>query len=137
MQIHHSQRRIKFPQIVLFILLSFVLLIEYIVSILSATLYIQQSPYLFSLFAISTSTILMLWVHHDSISCNVSMGIDQAMYIFCIWPITLPLYLWKSRGFRSGSLLLLSFLGLFVFTFIAALIISMVINIGIAIFSVG
>jgi len=137
MQTSPSRHRVKFPQIGLAILLGFVLLIEEIAGILSSLLQIQQSPYLFSLISISVSTILTLWVHYDSRSLNTSMGIDQAMYIFFAWPITFPLYAFRSRGFRSGSLLVLSFVGIFIFTLIAAIIISIGINIGISIFSAG
>lgn len=137
MQTSPSRHRVKFPQIGLAILLGFVLLIEEVVGIFSSLLQIQQSPYLFSLFSISVSAILALWVHYDSRSLNISMGIDQAMYIFFAWPITFPLYAFRSRGFRSGSLLLLSFIGIVVFTYIAAIVISIGINIGISIFSAG
>jgi hypothetical protein len=79
----------------------------------------------------------MLWVHYDARSRNLSMGLDQAMYIFFAWPITFPYYAFRSRGFRAGSLLLLSFVGIFIFTFIAALAISLAINVGLSLFSAG
>jgi hypothetical protein len=65
------------------------------------------------------------------------MGMDQSMYIFFGWPIMFPVYLFRSRGFRSGGLLLLLFLGVAVFAVIAAFAITIAINIGIAIFSAG
>ncbi len=137
MQTSPSRHRIKLPQTGLAILLGFVLLIEEVAGILYSLRQIQQSPYLFPLFSISISTMLTLWVHYDSRSRNTSMGMDQAMYIFFAWPITFPFYAFSSRGFRSGSLLLLAFVGIFVFTLIAAVVISIGINIGLTIFSAG
>lgn len=127
----------KFPQVGLAIVFGIVLLVENVTFMFLASQKIQQSSSSFSLYAISISTILALWVHYDSRSLGISMGMDQAMYIFFGWPIMFPFYAFKSRGFRSGGLLLLSFLGIIVFTFIAAFVITIVINIGIAIFSTG
>ena len=127
----------KFPQVGLAIALGFVLLVENVAFMLLASQQLQQSSSLLFLYAISISTILTLWVHYDSRSSSISMGMDQSMYIFFVWPIMFPAYLLRSRGFRSGGLLLLSFLGIVVFAFIAALAITIAINIGIAIFSTG
>ena len=127
----------KFPQVGLAIVLGFVLLVENVAFMLLASKQLQQSSSLLSLYAISISTILTLWVYYDSRSSGISMGMDQSMYIFFGWPIIFPAYLFRSRGFRSGGLLLLSFLGIVVFAFIAALAITVAINIGIAIFSAG
>ena len=137
MQTSSSRLRDKFPQIGLAILLGFVLLVEEVVGILSSLRQIQQSPNVVPLLSISVSAILTLWVHYDSRSRNTSMGIDQAMYIFFAWPITFPMYALRSRGFRSGSLLILSFVGIFILTLIGAVMISIGINIGISIFSAG
>ena len=127
----------KFPQVGLAIVLGFVLLVENVVLMLLGSQQLQQSSSALSLYAVSISTILTLWVYYDSRSLGISMGMDQSMYIFFGWIIMFPLYLFRSRGFRSGGLLLLSFLGIVVFAFIAALAITITINIGIAIFSTG
>jgi hypothetical protein len=119
----------KLPQIGLAILLSFVLFIEIVASVSSNMLEIQQSSSLFPLLAISISTILTFWVHYDSLSLGISLGLDQAMYIFFGWPLMFPIYAFRSRGFRSGSLLLLSFFGLFIFTLIAAFVTTIIIGI--------
>jgi hypothetical protein len=132
-----SRYKNNLPQTGLAIVLGFVLLMENIASILSAAQQIQRSAAWLPLYAITVSTILVLWVHYDSLARNSSMGMDQAMYIFLAWPITFPYYAFRSRGFRSGSLLLLSFAGIFVFAFIAAIIISIGLNIGMSIFSAG
>ncbi len=127
----------KFPHVGFAIVFGVVLLVENVAFMFLASQKIQQSSSSFSLYAISISTILTLWVHYDSRSSGISMGMDQAMYIFFGWPIMFPVYALRSRGFRSGGLLLLSFLGIIVFTFIAAFAITIAINIGIAIFSAG
>ena len=121
----------------LIILLGFVLLVEDIALIYSSIQQIPQSVSLLSLYAISISTILTFWVYYDSLSLNTSMGMDQAMYIFFGWPIMFPVYAFRSRGFRSGGLLLLALFGLSIISFIAAIVITFVISVGIAIFSAG
>jgi hypothetical protein len=135
MQTSSSPLRDQLPQIGLAMLLGFVLLIEEVVGVLSSLRQIQQSPNIFPLLSFSISAILTLWVHYDSRSRDTSMGIDQAMYIFFAWPLTFPLYALRSRGFRSGSLLILCFAGIFILTLIGAIMISIAINIGISIFS--
>ena len=137
MQPSSNLHKNKFPQVGLAIVLCFVLLVENVAFMLLSSQQLQQSSSLLSLYAISISTILTLWVYYDSRSSGISMGMDQSMYIFFVWPIMFPVYLFRSRGFRSGGLQLLSFLGIVVFAFIAALAITITINIGIAIFSTG
>ena len=137
MQSLSSRYKDKLPQLTLAILLGLVLLAENIVSILYAARNIKQSAAVLPLYAITTSAILTLWVHHDSRSRNISMGIDQAMYIFFVWPITFPDYAFRSRGFRSGGLLLLLFVGIIFFAFIAAIVISIGINVGLSLFAAG
>lgn len=127
----------KFPQIGLAIALGFVLLVENVAFMFFATQQIQQSNSSLLLYTISVSTILTLWVHYDSQSSGISLGMDQAMYIFFGWPIMFPVYAFRSRGFRRGGLLLLSFLGITVFAFVAAFVITIAINIGVAAFSAG
>jgi hypothetical protein len=137
MQSLSSRYKDKLPQIGLAVLFGLALLVENVASILYAARQIQQSAAVVPLYLITTSTILTLWVHYDSRSRNLSMGIDQAMYIFLAWPITFPYYAFKSRGFRSGSLLLLSFVGIFIFTLIASIVISLGINVGLSLFAAG
>lgn len=137
MQSLSSRYKTKLPQVALAVLLGLVLLVENVVSMLSVVRHIQQSAVVLPLYAITLSTILALWVHYDSRAINMSMGIDQAMYVFFAWPITFPYYALRSRGFRSGSLLLLSFVGIFLLTLIAAVIISFGIGIGWAVLSAG
>jgi hypothetical protein len=117
------------------ILLGLVLFVEIVAFALSSTQRIQQSPVWSPLYAITISTILTLWVHYDSRSRNISLGIDQAMYIFFVWPITFPYYAFCSRGFRSGSLLLLSFLGVFILAIGAAFVVLAGVSMVVAIFS--
>ncbi len=132
-----SRYQDKRPQIGLAFLLGVVFLVENVAVMLHTARQLQQSPASLPLYAITTSTILTLWVHHDSRSRSISIGIDQAMYIFLAWPITFPFYAFRSRGFRAGSLLLLFFVGIFILALIAAVIISLGISIGWAIVSAG
>lgn len=130
-----ARYRNKLPQVGLAIFLGLVLFVEIVAFTLSSMQRFQQSTIWSPLYAITISTILTLWVHYDSRSRNISWGIDQAMYIFFAWPITVPYYAFSSRGFRSGSLLLLSFIGVFILAIIAALIVLIGINVGVAVFS--
>ena len=135
MQSLSNRYKNKFPQVGLAIIFGLVILVENVAFMLSATQQIQQSGSLLPLYAISISTILALWVHHDSRSLGISMGMDQAMYIFLGWPIMFPVYAFRSRGFRRGGLLLLTFLGITILAFITAFVITVVINIGVTVFS--
>ncbi len=134
---HSSHQQISFPQFILTTILGFVFFAENLAFMLSAFRETQLSPFSPSLFAISLSIILTLWVHYDSPSLKVSMGIDKAMYMFFGWPIMFPIYAFISRGFRSGCLLLLSFLGLFILTFFIAFITTPLWSIVFSVFSPG
>lgn len=137
MQFLFTRYKDKFPQVGLAIVFGFVLLIENIAFMFLGTQQIQPSSSSIYLYSISISSILVLWVHYDSRSSGISLGIDQAMYIFLGWPITFPIYAFRSRGFRRGGLLLLAFLGITTLAFVVAFVITIIMNIGIAIFSVG
>ena len=137
MQSFFSRYKNKFPQVGLAIALGVVILVEDVALMFFASQEIQQSNSSLLLYAISICSILTLWVHYDSRSLGISMGMDQTMYIFFGWPIMFPVYAFRSRGFRRGGVLLLSFLGITVLAFIAAFIITFAMNIGVAIFSAG
>jgi hypothetical protein len=125
----------KLPQVGLAILLGMVLFVEMVAVTLSSVQRRPQSAVFRPLVAVTVSTILTLWVHYDSRARNISLGIDQAMYIFFAWPITFPYYAFRSRGFRSGGLLLLMFMGIYILALVAAFVFSVGIGIVIAIFS--
>jgi hypothetical protein len=125
----------KLPQAGLAILLGLVLFVEMLAFTLSSVQQNRQSAIWRPLVAVTVSTILTLWVHYDSRARNISLGIDQAMYIFFAWPITFPYYAFRSRGFRSGGLLLLSFMGIYILALVAAFVFSVGISTVIAIFS--
>jgi hypothetical protein len=137
MQSFFSRNKNKFPQVGLAIALGVVFLMEDVALMFFASQNIQQSNSSLLLYAISICTILTLWVHYDSRSSVISMGMDQTMYIFFGWPIMFPVYAFRSRGFRRGGLLLMSFLGITIVAFIAAFIITIAMNIGVAVFSTG
>lgn len=132
-----SRAQFKFPQIGLTILIAFILLAGNLASALHSALEVRLSPLFQPLFAVAIASALMLWVHHDSRSTKISMGLDQALYLFIAWPITFPVYVFRSYGFRSGSLILLSFLGIYALTFISAIFLIFVVIVGKAILSVG
>lgn len=137
MQSSFNRYKNKFPQIGLTLLLGFVLFAESVVIMVLATQQIQQSTSWLPLYSLSISTILTLWVQQDSRSQDPSLGLDQSMYIFWGWPIMFTVYLFRSRGFRSAGLLLLLFVGMIPFALIAALMVTIAINIGLAVFSTG
>lgn len=137
MQFLFTRYKDKFPQVGLVIALGFVLLVENVAFIFLGMHQIQLSSSSLYLYSISLSLILALWVHYDSRLSGISLGMDQAMYIFLGWPIMFPIYVFRSRGLRRGGLLLLAFLGITILAFIAAVVITIAMNIGIAVFSLG
>ncbi|PKN95120.1 MAG: hypothetical protein CVU44_00100 [Chloroflexi bacterium HGW-Chloroflexi-6] len=137
MQFLLTRYKDKFPQVGLAIVLGLVLFVENSAFMFFGTQQIQPSSSSIYLYSISIASILALWVHYDSRSSGISLGMDQAMYIFFGWPITFPIYAFRSRGFRRGGLLLLAFLGITILAVIIAFVITIILNIGIAIISVG
>jgi hypothetical protein len=136
MQPFFTRYKDKLPQVGLAIFLGLILLVENIVFMFFATQQIQPSSSALFLYSVSISSTLALWAHYDSRSSGISLGLDQAMYMFLGWPIMFPIYAFRSRGFQRGGLILLAFLGITVFAFIVALVITIMLNIGIAVFSV-
>jgi len=123
------------PQVGITVFLWFVFLVVNTLNMLAAVLKVEQSSLLLTSFLVGGT--LAFWVYRDSRSTGVSMGLDQAFFIIFAWPITFPLYIYISRGFRSGSLLLLIFLGLYVLSLIPAILIVIVIAFSKAILSMG
>jgi hypothetical protein len=117
----------KYSQIGLVIFLGIIFLIENAALAFCTTLKYQQSPILPLLFSISVSSTLALWVHSDSKLTGASMGLDQAMYIFFAWPITFPIYIYKTRGFLAGSLILFVLISTYIITLIGAIIVAVII----------
>ena len=130
MKSHSSQTQIRFSQVGLTILLVIIFLIENSALAFYSALQIQQSPLLPLLFSFSISSLLAIWVHYDSHLTGYSMGLDQAIYLFYAWPITFPLYIYRTRGFRSGSFLLIILVGIYILTLIATFILVIIINMG-------
>jgi hypothetical protein len=95
--------------------------------VLAPLLKVEQSSMSFWLYSFLIGGSLAFWVYKDSRTTGVSTGLDQAFFIFLAWPVTFPLYIFQSRGFRSGSLLLLIFLGLYIFSLIPGFLIGMAI----------
>ena len=135
MQALFTRYKNKFPQVSLAIVFGLVLFTENLVIMFFSNQQIQLSSASIYLYSISISLILTLWVHYDSRLSGISLGMDQAMYIFFGWPMMFPVYAFKSRGFRRGILLLLAFLGIAVLAFIIASVIMIGMIIGVAIFS--
>jgi hypothetical protein len=128
-------RRNKYRQIGWAVLLGSVLLVELFATMLAAILHIQQSPLISALLPISVSTILTLWVHDDSPTTGTALGLDQGMYIFFGWPITFPLHALRSRGFRSGGLLILALLGIIFIAAVTAVMATLLVGLVISISS--
>lgn len=96
-----------------------VIFIEVVVAFFCSVLKIQQSPYLSCLIPLFLTTTLLLWIQYDRKSI---FGMALGFYMLIGWPFMFPIYILKSRGFRSGGLLLLIFFGLFIFTLISVFI---------------
>jgi hypothetical protein len=125
----------KLPQIGLATALGFVIFMQIVAGMFFAAQQTQQSDAIRWLYGFAFSMILTLWVQYDSRLSGISMGYDQAFYMFFGWPILFPIYAFRSRGFRRGGLLLLLLFGVIVFAVIAALIIGVAISMGIAVAS--
>jgi len=112
--------RFQFPQpwITLFIIL--VLFAGNLALALYIGLSISPSPLFQAVFAFAMASAVTTWVHFDSRSTGVSLGFDQGMFVFFTWPVTFPIYIFRSYGFRKGGLILLSFLGIYVVSMISA-----------------
>jgi hypothetical protein len=79
---------------------------------------IQPSPLFGALYAIAIGCVLAIWVHRDSRSGQGSYGLDQSMYIFFLWPITFPLYVFRAYGLRRGARIVSTFIGIYLLTFL-------------------
>jgi hypothetical protein len=105
----------------------FVWFIGNTLGVLASALQVEQSSMSLFLYSFLIGGSLAFWVYKDSHSTGVSTGLDQVFFIFLAWPILFPLYFFQSRGFGSGSLLLLIFIGPYILSLIPALLIGMAI----------
>ena len=88
---------------------------------LHVVLQIQQSPFFAGLFIIAMAYSAMLWFQADRRARRLSYGLDQEALIFAAWPVVLPFYIYRSRGFRQGTRFLLGVLGVFILCILPAL----------------
>lgn len=105
----------------------FIWLVGNTLGVLAAALQVEQSSMTVWLYSFLIGGSLGFWVYKDAQKTGVSTGLDQVFFIFLAWAVMFPLYVFQSRGFRSGSLLLLIFLGLFVLSLLPAFLIGMAI----------
>jgi hypothetical protein len=117
-------------QIVWVLAFCIVLLIYFVGAISRTVWHIPTSPALWCLHFFSLSTTLMLWARYDRLAHGAEMGIDQAMLIFFVWPLTFPIYALKTRGLRTGGLLLLGLGLLVVGVYAASMILAVILNNG-------
>jgi hypothetical protein len=77
---------------------------------------LQPSPLFTLVYYFALAGLLAYWVHCDRLRTRASSALDQGMYFYFTWPLALPVYLFKTRGFWRG----LGALGLFILAFACA-----------------
>ena len=77
---------------------------------------LQPSPLFTLVYYFALAGLLAYWVHCDRLRTHASSSLDQGMYFYFTWPLALPVYLFKSRGFWRG----LGALSLFILAFACA-----------------
>jgi hypothetical protein len=84
---------------------------------------LHPSPLFTLVYYLALAGILAYWVHCDRLRTHASSSLDQGLYFYFTWPLALPIYLFKSRGFLRG----LGALSLFVLAFACAYGLSIVV----------
>jgi hypothetical protein len=77
---------------------------------------IQPSPLFTVVYYLALAGLPAYWVHCDRLRTHATSSLDQGMYLYFTWPLALPIYLFRSRGFWRG----LGALSLFILAFACA-----------------
>ena len=57
------------------------------------------------------------WFMKDSKKNNIDWAFDMGFFLYIFWPVFIPYYLFKTRGFKSALTTALSFIGLYIGVF--------------------
>jgi hypothetical protein len=79
------------------------------------------------LYLIGFQWALAWWVLNDCRQRGISTSIDHGWFVFFAWPIALPHHVLQTRGMR-GCLVLLSFAGLFVASYLVSVMVWVVLG---------
>ena len=82
-------------------------------------------PAFLSLYLLGFQWVLAWWVLDDARQRRIPTSIDHGWFAFFAWPIVLPYHLLQTRGIRGGFVLL-SFAGLFVASYLIAVLVWLV-----------
>jgi hypothetical protein len=74
----------------------------------------QEPPQAFSLlYALGFVWVMGWWLLNDSRARGVGWVLDMGLFLYIAWPLIMPYYLIKTRGWK-GLLVILIFLGVYV-----------------------
>jgi len=74
-------------------------------------------------YGVCLAVVFAYWLEHDTRKTGIMQVWDQAWFFAIAWPVVIPYYLVRTRGFRKGLKILLAWLGFFVgVTFVTALL---------------
>ena len=74
---------------------------------------------------ISVALLVAYWVQADSRRLGVPGSVDQGWFLFAIWPLALPYYLFRTRKWK-GFITLAGFVALFAVTYAFGVLIVLV-----------
>ena len=103
---------------------------------MATVIFLFGAPLGLILVPVATSITVTLWAHYDSFIADRPLGVDQGMLMLFAWPITFPYYAFRSRGLRSGGLLVFISLVIIFLALIAGWATGIAVMMGIAYVSV-
>ena len=108
------------------ICLAIFLLIVHVASGLYFARDLEPSPSFYLLYSFGFFMLVAWWLKEDSKSYGINWVYDMGLFLYLGWVFILPYYLFKTRGIKA-FITILSFIGIFVGTYLIGVIVSFIV----------
>jgi|GEM_PF-1519455 len=108
-KIYKTRNKLSLQIIVLFFIILFIQIVNGFYAI-----YDLSPPRIFSVLGyLGIFWIIGDWFIKDSKKRGIEWAFDMGFFIYLSWPVFLPFYLFKTRGFKNAVIICLSFIALY------------------------
>ena len=115
-------KRAKIPNLGATLALSLFLVVANVGNGLYAAHGLQPSEAFLWICYLGTALLVAYWVLADSRRLGVRGSVDQGWFLFAVWPLALPYYLFRTRHWK-GFVTLAGFLALFAVTYAISILV--------------
>lgn len=103
------KNKISFKVLFIYLFMAFIQIVHGFYAI-----YDNSPPALFKILGhVGIFWLIGDWFMKDSKKNKVEWAFDMGFFLYLLWPIIIPYYLYKTRGFKTASIYTLNFIGIY------------------------